>query len=209
MRTHHPLWRGTQPLVLASSSAARRALLTATGIPADIIPANVDERAIETRLAVQGTAPADLAIGLASAKALEVSQRSGSRWVLGGDQILTLEPGRQRFHKPETFANAARQLGELAGQTHLLTSAAALAYDGTIIGTCASHALLTMRALRDDQINTYLAAAGEGILASAGGYHIEGLGVHLFEKIQGDHFTIQGMPMLGLLKLLRDQELLA
>jgi septum formation protein len=209
MSTHHPLWRGTQPLVLASSSAARRTLLASAGVPADIMPANVDERAIETRLAAQRTGPADLAIGLASAKALEVSRRSGRRWVIGGDQILTLEPGRQRFHKPETFANAARQLGELAGQTHQLTSAAALAYDGAIIGTCANHARLTMRTLRADQINTYLVAAGEGILASVGGYHIEGLGVHLFEKIEGDHFTIQGMPMLGLLKLLRDQELLA
>lgn len=220
MTPHHPLWHGTEPLVLASHSAARRAVLQAAGIPVDATAAQVDERSIEKQLvaASEGhntVTPDVLATKLASAKALDVSRRHPGRFVLGGDQVLTCGQENQgfqenqRFHKPETRDNAARQLAQLAGRHHRLTSAACLARDGVILDTCASHAVMTMRALTPDQIWAYLAAAGNGILASAGGYHIEGLGVHLFETIEGDHFTIQGLPLLGVLNLLRHQGLLA
>jgi septum formation protein len=208
MNTRDALWHGIEPLVLASTSTARRAMLAAAGIPADCMAAQVDERSIEDQLP-HGTDPQIIATALASAKALDVSRRFPGRFVLGGDQVLTLGPNHQRFHKPQTHLKAADQLATLAGKTHQLTSAAALARDGQVISTCASHALMTMRALSGAQISAYLEAAGMDILSSAGGYHIEGLGVHLFDKIGGDHFTIQGLPLLGVMRLLRDQDLLA
>jgi septum formation protein len=199
------LWLGPQPLVLASQSRARQALLTNAGIPFDAIPADIDERGIAKAAGV--SAPAEIAALLAHEKAAFVSHRHPGRLVLGADQTLAL--GARGFNKPADRVEAAKQLRELAGRRHELHAAISLMRNGVAVFAEVVIARMTMRPLSDDEIAAYLDHAGDDATASVGGYQVEGLGVHLFDGIHGDHFTILGLPLLPLLGFLRSQKLLA
>jgi septum formation protein len=199
------IWRGTQPLILASQSRARQGLLASAGIAFEAIPAGIDERAIQQSSGL--TSPGEIAALLARAKALAVSTNHPGRFVLGADQTLAL--GEQLFSKPAGRAEAAVQLRALAGQSHELYAATAAARDGEILFEDVSIARMTMRPLDGAAIRAYLDATGEAVTTSVGAYQIEGLGVHLFERIEGDHFTILGLPLLPLLAFLRKRQLLA
>ena len=195
------IWRGEQPLILASQSAARRMLLAGAGITFDAAPADIDERGIQQRSNL--TAPGDIAALLAEQKAAFVSLRHPGRYVVGADQTLSV--GDRLFNKPSGRDQAAQQLRDLSGKTHELHSAIAVACDGATLFSHVSVAHMTMRQLDDAAIDVYLDAAGDKVTTSVGAYQVEGLGVHLFELIEGDHFTILGLPLLPLLKFLRGE----
>lgn len=198
------IWRGEEPLILASQSAARRMLLAGAGIPFDAAPADIDERGIQQRSNL--TAPGDIAALLAEQKAAFVSLRHPGRYVVGADQTLSV--GDRLFNKPAGRDQAAQQLRDLSGKTHELHSAIAVACDGATIFSHVSVAHMTMRQLDDAAIEAYLDAAGDKVTTSVGAYQLEGLGVHLFELIEGDHFTILGLPLLPLLKFLRGERMI-
>jgi septum formation protein len=198
------LWRGKNPLILASQSRARQTLLANAGINFEAVPAEIDERAVQQ--ASNLSAPGDIAALLAREKSLSVSSRLTGRLVVGADQTLAL--GSRLFSKPAGRAQAAEQLSALAGRTHELHSAVAVARDGKILFADASSARMTMRRLGEAEIDAYLDEAGEAVTSSVGAYQLEGLGVHLFERIEGDHFTILGLPLLQLLAFLRSERLL-
>jgi septum formation protein len=199
------LWRGPKALILASQSRARKMLLANAGIDFKAVPADIDERAIQQTSRV--SAPDEIAGLLAREKALWVSQRKPGHHVIGADQTLAL--GDRLFNKPGGRAAAAEQIRSLSGQTHTLHSAIVVALDGQIVFETVAVARMTMRSLRDADIAAYLDAAGEAVTESVGAYQLEGLGVHLFERIEGDHSTILGLPLLPLLGFLRSQHLLA
>ena len=200
------LWLSDVPLLLASGSTTRRDMLQAAGIPIEIARPEIDERAVEKPLQDAG-APADaIAAALACAKALAVSILHPGRLVLGADQ--TLNCAGASFHKPEDMAAARDQITALAGQTHELHSAFVLARDGSLIGEGGATARLTMRSLAPAFIETYVAAMGDAALTSVGAYQIEGIGAQLFETIEGDHFTILGLPLFAVLAALREHGLL-
>jgi septum formation protein len=199
------LWRGAKMLILASQSRARKMLLTNAGIDFEVVPADVDERAIQ-RIAKVAT-PSEIAGLLAREKALCVSHSKGGHYVIGADQILAL--GDRLFNKPGGRTAAAEQIRALSGQTHTLHSAIAVAFDGQIVFETVAGAGMTMRSLSEGDISAYLDAAGDAVTGSVGAYQLEGLGVHLFERIEGDHSTILGLPLLPLLDFLRSQHLLA
>jgi septum formation protein len=199
------IWRGKHPLILASQSRVRGALLANAGITFEAIPAEIDERKIEQASGL--FAPGEIASLLAREKALWVSSRQPGRIVVGADQTLAL--GQRLFSKPAGRAQAADQLRTLAGNSHELHSAAAVAQDGKILFETVAVARMTMRRLTEAEINAYLDEAGAAVTSSVGAYQLEGLGIHLFERIEGDHFTILGLPLLPLLALLRSQQLLA
>jgi septum formation protein len=192
-------WLAADPLVLASKSAARRALLEAAGIPIAVRPADLDERKLEAGLSSQ--APAVVAAFLARAKASFVAKSESGKLVLGADQTLAL--GAERFAKPADRASAYAQLRALRGRTHELHSAIAFVRDNTVLFEHASTARLTMRAFSDRFLELYLDGAGDAATASVGAYQIEGSGVQLFERIDGDYFTILGLPLLAALDFLR------
>lgn len=197
----HPLWLGPEPLVLASGSRTRLALLEAAGIPVEVVRPAVDERAISGPLEVARVTPSRIAAALARAKAADVSRRLPSRIVLGGDQTLSFGGGM--LHKPRDRADAARQFRALSGETHRLHSAVVLIQDGHVLARFVGTARLTMRPLSDQMISRYLDAAGDAVLGSVGGYQLEGMGAHLFRRIAGDHSTILGLPMQRTLEALR------
>jgi septum formation protein len=199
------LWRGKYPLILASQSRARQALLANARISFEAVPADIDERAVQQDSGL--SAPGDIAALLAREKALSISARQPGRFVIGADQTLAL--GGRLFSKPVGRAQAAEQLRALAGRSHELHSAVAVAYDGKILFEIATIARMTMRALGEAEIDAYLNEAGEAVTSSVGAYQVEGPGVHLFERIEGDHFTILGLPLLPLLAFLRSEHLLA
>jgi septum formation protein len=199
------MWRGDAPLILASQSRARQTLLGEAGIAFVAIPADIDERAVQQSAAL--VAPGDVAAHLAREKALAIALSEPGRYVVGADQTLAV--GKTLFSKPAGRIAAAEQLRALAGRVHELYSAVAVARDGKILFEDVSVARMTMRQLSDAQIAAYLDEAGERVTASVGAYQLEGLGVHLFERIDGDHFTILGLPLLPLLAFLRHQGLLA
>jgi septum formation protein len=198
------LWRGKYPLILASQSRARQALLANAGISFEAVPADIDEREIQQASGL--SAPGDIAALLARRKALSVSAQQPDRFVVGADQ--TLARGARLFVKPAGRAQAAEQLRALAGGSHELHSAVAVARDGEILFERASIARMTMRQIGEPEIGAYLDEAGDAVTASVGAYQLEGLGVHLFERIEGDHFTILGLPLLPLLAFLRSERLL-
>jgi nucleoside triphosphate pyrophosphatase len=200
-----PLWLAGEPLVLASKSASRHAILRDAGIPVAVEPADIDERGIEQRSAKQGAG--ELAALLAREKARTVATRRPGRLVLGADQTLAL--GEQRFSKPADRAGARRQLAALRGQTHELHSAVALARAGSVLFEHREVARLTMRSFSDQFLEGYLDAAGPAVTASVGAYQLEKVGIQLFERIEGDHFTILGLPVLPLLEFLRSAGWLA
>jgi septum formation protein len=193
------LWLADQPLVLASQSAIRRAVLEAAGIPVESQPAPIDERAIEAASGAHD--PAAVAVLLARAKARAVSAIMPGRLVLGADQTLAL--GDRRFSKPANRVAARDQLMALRGQTHALRSAVAAARNGEVVFEHCAVAWLTMRAFSKGFLDAYLEAAGDVVMTSVGAYQVEGLGLQLFERIDGDHFTILGLPLPPVLEFLR------
>lgn len=200
------LWREPTSLILASQSRARQALLASAGLSFEAVPADIDERAIQQTSKL--SAPGEVASLLACEKARWVSSRRAGHYVIGADQTLALSD--RLFNKPRDRAQAVEQLRSLAGRRHELYSAVAVARDEQIVFEHVSLAGMTMRSLSETEIETYVDEAGEGIVtASVGAYQLEGLGVHLFERIEGDHFTILGLPLLQLLGFLRSRQLLA
>ncbi len=199
-----PLWLAPQPLVLASKSDIRGKILAAAGLRFEIRAAQIDERAVEAKAGVsEAAATARL---LARAKADTVAAALPGRLVLGADQ--TLACGETRFSKPADRAAAADQLRSLRGRTHELHSALALVRDGEALFSCVDTARLTMRDFSDHFLDDYLTMAGRAATQSVGGYQLEGIGIHLFERVDGDYFTILGLPLLPLLAFLRQSGLI-
>ncbi len=197
-------WLGPAPLLLASTSATRRLLLDGASLPVETEAPGVDERTVEA--SSSGLSPVDLARALARAKAEAVAARHPGRVVIGADQVLELDG--TVFHKPADAEAAREHLARLAGRTHALHSAVALVRDGRT-DLFVETARMTMRPLAAEAIEAYLACAGEKrVCASVGGYQLEGPGIHLFERVEGDHSTILGLPLLPLLARLRDAGLL-
>ena len=203
--TQSSLWLGADPLILASGSAARAQLLASIAIPFVVVKPQVDEREVEAPLVATKARPQDIAQGLADAKALDVSAHMPGRFVLGSDQVLEIEG--ELLHKPERREGAKAHLQRLSNKTHLLHSAATLARDGKVVAQAYDVARLTMRELTERFIETYLNAAGEGVLSSVGAYQIEGLGQHLFAKVEGNPATIMGLPLFALLNEMRALQL--
>jgi septum formation protein len=193
------LWVADEPLVLASRSASRHAVLAGAAIPVEILPADIDERAIEAQ--VGSRSPGEVALMLARAKARAVTGKRPGRLVLGADQTLAL--GDRLFTKPADLAAARDQLESLRGRTHELHSAVVLARDGAVLFEQCEIARLTMRDFSDRFLEAYIETTGLAVTASVGGYQVEGVGIQLFERIDGDHFTILGLPLLRLLDYLR------
>lgn len=199
------LWLGTSALILASQSSARKMLLANAGLEFEAMTADIDERTIQTASGLSN--PREIGLLLAREKAKAVSVNRPGSYVIGADQTLAL--GDRLFNKPAGRAQASAQLRDLAGNSHELNSAVAVARDGEIVFEDVSVARMTMRAMTEAELSAYLDAAGEAVTASVGAYQLEGLGIHLFERIEGDHFTILGLPLLPLLAFLRRERLVA
>jgi septum formation protein len=199
------LWLAATPLVLASKSAIRRTLLEVAGVPVEICPADLDERSLEAKAPLQ--APVAIAALLAREKACFVGRSRPGRLVLGADQTLSLDGAR--FSKPADHAAARDQLRSLSGRSHELYSAVAFVHDGAVLFEHVGVARLTMRALSDGFLDDYLDAVGDAATASVGAYQLEGLGIQLFERIDGDYFTVLGLPLITALTFLRQRGYLA
>ena len=187
-------------LVLASGSSARRALLLGAGLRFSVTVSTLDEEALKTQLLTTKAAPIEIAADLASAKAVQVSQTEPGL-VIGADQTLDLNG--TLFSKPNSLVDLGHQLAQLRGQRHSLHSAIALARDGQVVWQDVVSAHLTMRDFSDGFLQTYLADHGQDVLGCVGGYKLESAGVQLFDQIEGDYFTILGLPLTGLLSALR------
>jgi septum formation protein len=194
-----PLWRAAEPLVLASRSTARQALLEGAGVAIEVKPADIDERRLEA--SVSSPTPGAVAALLAREKALTVERLSRGRLTLGADQVLAL--GIERFSKPADRTAARAQLRALRGRTHELHSAIAFVQDAKVLFEHVSAARMTMRAFSDRFLDDYLARVGSAATASVGAYQVEGPGIQLFERIEGDYFTVLGLPLLPALDFLR------
>jgi septum formation protein len=188
-------------LILASSSKARRDMLTAAGVAVETVPAAVDEASVKRAGLAEGLPPAAIAEALAEMKALRVSLSHPGALVLGADQILVCEG--KCFDKPESAEEAKAQLRALRGRRHELISAAALLLNGARIWGKTTRARLVMREFSEDFLESYAAAEGEALLWSVGAYRLEGLGAQLFSEVEGDFFTILGLPLLEVLDFLR------
>jgi septum formation protein len=199
------LWRGKHPIILASQSRARQTLLANAGIAFEAVAADLDERAVQQASGL--SSPGEIAALLAREKALAASVHRPGKYVIGADQTLSL--GFRLFSKPAGRAQAVEQLRALAGHSHELHSAVAVAIGGAIVFEAVTIARMSMRQLGEAEIDAYLNEAGDAVTTSVGAYQLEGLGVHLFERIEGDHFTILGLPLLPLLAYLRSEGLLA
>lgn len=189
-------------IILASGSRIRAELLANAGLSFRVDPAQVDERAVEAPLLESGFPPADIARILAEAKAQETSTRNPGALVIGADQVL--EFGGERLTKPEDMEAARRQLLAMSGKSHELHSAAAIARDGETLWCGAATVHMKMRRFGPEFVGRYLAATGDVVLSSVGAYQLEGRGVQLFEVIEGDYFTVLGLPLLPLLQQLRE-----
>jgi septum formation protein len=193
-------------LVLASKSAARAAMLKAAGLDVRLAPADIDERALDEAWAAEGRSPAEIARLLAEAKASAVSRAHPGTVVIGADQTLAL--GARRLSKAGSPDEARANLAALRGETHQLHSGVALARDGVTVFADVATADMTMRAFSDVFLDAYLARVGDRVLSSVGCYQFESEGIQLFERIEGDYFTILGMPLLPLLAALRREGLI-
>lgn len=189
-------------IILASGSPFRKKMLEDAGVSFDVQRPEIDERAVEKAVQASGVTAEDLAAILAEAKALDVSQNKPGALVIGTDQTLSL--GDEVLHKASDMEEARRRLLTLSGKTHQLNSAIVLVRDGDVVWRHVSVARLTMRQLDPGFIGRHLSRVGDKVLSSVGVYQIEGEGIQLFEKIEGDHFTIVGMPLLPLLQKLRE-----
>ncbi|ABS13574.1 MULTISPECIES: Maf-like protein [Brucella/Ochrobactrum group] len=196
----------TDKLVLASKSPFRSALLKNAGIEFSTASADIDERAVEAPLYKTGATPEEVAQVLAEAKALDVSEKNPGAVVIGCDQTLSL--GDEIFHKPADMEAARRQLLKFSGKTHQLNSAVVLVKDGKTLWRHVSIARMTMRDLDPGFVGRYLGRVGDVALSSVGAYQVEGPGIQLFDKIEGDYFTIVGLPLLPLLAELRKEKLI-
>jgi septum formation protein len=195
------------PIILASKSPTRAGMLTAAGLTFAMDPAAIDERAVEAPAMARGADPVEVAVLLSEAKALDVSPRHPGAIVIGSDQTLAL--GARRFSKPVNRAAAREQLTALRGRTHLLASGAALARDGRILWSGHQTVAMRMRDFSDAFLEDYLDRMGAVVTGTVGGYQLEGLGAQLFEAIEGDSFTVLGLPLLPLLQALRAHGALA
>lgn len=202
MTSPHDLQRA--PLLLASASVARRAMMRDVGIEPELMPADLDEDRI--RRDHPGLAPFDMAGVLAEAKAMAVSRLRPGRLVLGGDQIL--EADGKIVSKARDLAAVEARLKQFRGRAHSLHSAAALARDGVVVWRHTDTAILHVRAFSDDFLQAYLQAEGEVLTTVVGGYRLEGPGAQLFDRIEGDYFTVLGLPLRPVLQALRDQGVL-
>jgi nucleoside triphosphate pyrophosphatase len=196
------LWLTARPLLLASGSMIRRALLERAGVAVEVQAADIDERAVEAAAAARS--PGAVASLLAREKASAVERRNRGRLVLGADQVLAL--GSQRFSKPADRAAARAQLMALRGKTHELHSALAFVENAEVMFEHVGVARLTMRSFSDRFLDAYLDAVGSAASASVGAYQLEGLGIELFERVEGDYFTVLGLPLLAALDFLRRHE---
>ena len=194
-----PLWLSPDPLVLASRSKVRQKLLAAAGIPIEVCPADIDEREVE--LAAPSQQSAAVATFLSREKALSVELSNPGRLVLGADQLLAL--GDKRFSKPGDRAHARAQLLALSGRTHTLYSAIAFVQNATVLFEHVSTAQMTMRTLSGRFLEHYLDVVGNAATESVGAYQFEGLGIQLFERVDGDYFTVLGLPLMEALDFLR------
>ena len=194
-------------LVLASGSKSRAALLTSAGLCFIADPANLDEAGLMAGLQARGSEAADIAAELARQKALAVSRHHPGCIVLGGDSVIFF--GDELLSKCSSLEEARTLLQRLSGQTHLLVSAAALARDGALLWTHASPCRMTMRNLSPQFLEDYLVQEGEAILSCVGCYHFEGRGAQLFDKVEGDYFSVLGLPLLPVLAQLRKEGALA
>ena len=194
----------TKTLVLASASKSRAHLLTAAGLTFDIVPAHADEDAVKAALRAEGATAAQCAETLAELKAVQVSQRVPGCLVIGGDQML--ECDGVWFDKPKDMNGARAHLTAMRGKTHTLPTAIAVVQDGQVIWHHTATPRMTMRDFSDAFIEHYLANTGERILSSVGAYQVEGWGVQLFDRIDGDFSTILGVPLLPLLNFLREHQ---
>ncbi|KQO73900.1 Maf-like protein [Rhizobium sp. Leaf262] len=193
-------------LILASSSASRQMLMRNAGLTFRAIPADIDERAVDARLEQEGASPDRIAVELAKAKALSVSVTHPDALVLGCDQTMSL--GSRIFHKPKDMTEAHSHLMSLSGKTHRLNCGAALARNGEILWEVVTIADMTMHEFDTAFVSRHLQRVGEKILSSVGAYQLEGEGVQLFSAINGDYFTILGLPLLPLLTKLRELDMI-
>lgn len=199
------LWLGTTALILASQSSARKMLLANAGLEFKAVTADIDERGVQAASKLSN--PREIGLLLAREKAKAVSVNHAGSYVVGADQTLAL--GNRLFNKPAGRTEALAQLRDLAGNRHELNSAVAVVRDGKVVFEDVSVARMTMRKMTEAELSAYLDAAGETVTTSVGAYQLEGLGIHLFERIEGDHFTILGLPLLPLLAFLRNEHLIA
>lgn len=197
-----PFWNVAKPLILASGSAARRALLQGAAIPFEIIRPNVDEVSLAAQLQAQGASPKQMALALAHAKAEEVARRHPDRLLLAADQ--TLDDAGSLMMKAETPSQARAQLEALAGRSHALHSAAVLRRGEMVLWAGSASATLHMRPFSSAFLDAYCVSMGQTLCDTVGGYQLEALGIHLFERIEGDHATILGLPLMGVLHALRE-----
>lgn len=189
-------------LILASASPIRRHILEAAGVTFEVDVARVDEDAAKASLRADGLSPRDQADALAALKALSVSQRREGL-VIGADQMLALEG--ETLDKPKDRAEARAHLQRLRGRTHQLMCAAVVARGGEVLWRHVETPRLKMRAFSDAFLEDYLERGGERLFASVGAYQLEGLGAHLFERVDGDYFSVLGLPLLPLLAFLRER----
>lgn len=189
-------------LILASASRVRAALLRQAGLDFHILPADADEAA--TKRAMEGADPMDIAEALAEIKARAIASSHPGALVIGADQMLICDG--ELFDKPVDLAEARGHLRRLGGKTHHLCTAAAIVQDGEVLWRHTERPELTMRPLGDDFIDAYLAAVGDDALLSVGAYQLEGRGAQLFERVEGDFFSILGLPLLPLLGFLRHRK---
>jgi len=192
----------TSELILASASASRQMLMRNAGLRFSSIPAAIDERAIDARLEAAGATPETIALELAKAKAVAVSRLYPDDYVIGSDQTMSL--GNRIYHKAKDMAEAHANLLSLSGKTHTLNCGIAIAKNGEIVCEAVSLAQMTMRDLSLGYISRYLERAGSQVLSSVGAYQLEGEGIQLFTSIDGDYFTILGLPLLPLLIQMRE-----
>ena len=192
-------WRSARPILLASTSGTRRRLLAAAGLPVEPEDPGTDERALQESLGLDD--PEKIACALAGAKALSVSARNPDRFVIGADQVLVCEG--EILTKAEDEAEARRNLGRLQGKPHVLHVGVSIARSGMVEASFCETARLVMRPLDEVAIARYVDLVGPAATRSVGAYEIEGLGIHLFDAIEGEHTTILGLPLVPLLAALR------
>lgn len=188
-------------IILASESASRTAMLAAAGVAFESVPARIDEEGVTAEMA--GRPVRDVADRLAELKAVKVSLRHPGQLVLGCDSMLEVERGRW-LDKPGSLEGLRAQLRALRGRSHRLVSAAVVARDGAALWRHVEAATLHVRAFSEAWLDAYVAACGEQVLSSVGGYHLEGLGAQLFTRVEGDQFTVRGLPLLAVLGWLRE-----
>lgn len=188
-------------IILASESASRRAMLAAAGVTFEAVPARIDEAGVTAEML--GRPVRDVADRLAELKAVKVSLRHRGEFVLGSDSMLEVERGRW-LDKPGSLEGLRVQLRELRGRSHRLVSAAVVARDGQPLWRHVEVATLSVRDFSEAWLEEYVAACGMDVLSSVGGYHLEGLGVQLFTRVEGDQFTVRGLPLLAVLGWLRE-----